>query len=286
MDICIADTSTQLGSLITELLANRGHTLSCLSQEDPYGNNLSQKLQTLTSGRQIDMVVLPALAYPGKEGAPVETEANREISLCQCITDHFSSLARKPQLLICLSSIAYYGNTENTEQIQEGSKAGKTAEALFFESVEKTTAVAGKAQIRTVILRPGVIVSPDSHGILKGRHRSHIRRYFDDSKQLLPWVSRNDAIRAISFILDDSTICGPVNLVSGDVITRLEMGTMLKEHFAVPATPPLPSFLARVLHHPGKDLLPRNLPKAAPLLLMNKGFLFQDISLLEYLKAS
>src|SRR5690606_27895687 len=105
-----------------------------------------------------------------------------------------------------------------------------------------------EAGARVVLLRTGLVVAPS--GGLLGRLRPLFRLLLGgrlgDGTQYEPWISLDDEVAAIRFVLEHPEVSGPVNLTGPDPVTNAEFTKALGEALGRPAPWVVPAFALRL----------------------------------------
>ena len=163
------------------------------------------------------------------------------------LADAMSSIDGGPRTLLSGSAIGYYGESL-IETFTETSAAGRGFLADVCVQWEDAAAPAGKAGVRTVFLRTGIVLSPKGGALKKllpifklgagGRMGS--------GRQWQSWISIDDEIAAIDHLLS-SEVTGPVNLTAPNPVTQAEFTRTLARVLRRPAFLPTPSFGPRLL---------------------------------------
>ena len=137
-------------------------------------------------------------------------------------------LANPPSTLICASATGFYGNQGN-KVLTEESKPGFGFLSDVCQKWEESTETARDAGIRVVNTRFGVVLTPKG-GILQkllALSRFGIVLRPGDENQHISWVSIEDVIGTIFYSIINSSIRGPVNVVSPNPVTNLEFSKTL-----------------------------------------------------------
>ncbi len=104
----------------------------------------------------------------------------------------------------------------------------------------------------------------------------------------MSWISLQDLVNAIVFLIDDPDIDGPVNVVAPNACTNAEFARSLGKAMKRPSVVPLPAAaVSMILGEVGDELVLAG-QRAAPAKLLDAGFEFadHDISIcLEHLTA-
>lgn len=124
-----------------------------------------------------------------------------------------------------------------------------------------------QAKIRTVLLRTGIVLSPDG-GALKKQlplFKLGLGGKFGNGRQWQSWISITDEVGAIIHLLN-SSVSGPVNLTAPEPVTNSVFTNVLGSVLGRPAVLPIPTFgpklllgteLANALLFTGQRVLPQ-----------------------------
>jgi uncharacterized protein len=179
------------------------------------------------------------------------------------------------KFFICASSTGCYGD-RGDEVIDEKVGYGEgflaeLCEAWEFASIK----LSGKTRI--VNLRFGMILGKDG-GILKRMlpvFQSGLGGKFGSGKQYCSWITLEDAVSVVEFIIDNETICGPVNVVSPGPVTNREFTKVLGKVLGRPTLLGVPrSLLRMVMGEFAKEVLLTSV-RAEPKKLIESGFKFE-----------
>ncbi len=289
MNILITGSSTILGSACVEFFFSSEHTLFLVDSLPLEKNEVESMLEKKTDGLDIDMVILTegeTLLDEAKTSYALRQKQKELLTQTSCLIDYISKKANKPQTLFLASSILIYGNDESQiRKVDENTPLHKGQGADFYQQLESLTKTLSDQNVRVISMRLGKIVSRQIEPVEVRMPFSYkfIPVAMGSNGQKISWISQEDTISAISFLLQNTDISGPVNFISGDFIPSTDYYTLIAQKFGLKRMIPLPLQLLRVLM--GKELFSyiRNLNQAIPAKLMQAGFLFKDISLGEYL---
>ncbi|MGZ5501294.1 MAG: TIGR01777 family oxidoreductase [Nitrososphaeraceae archaeon] len=146
------------------------------------------------------------------------------------LSESLTKLSNPPSLLICASAIGYYGDRPN-EYLTEDSIPGKGFLSEVCQKWENATKDASEIGIRVVNTRFGVVLTPKG-GILQ-KLLSPFKLGFGitigNKDQYISWVSIEDVIKSIFYSITNTSIKGPVNVVSPKPVTNLEFSDTLKK---------------------------------------------------------
>jgi uncharacterized protein len=230
------------------------------------------------------VVCLSGVGIGDHRWTPAYKRAIREsrLSAVAALAEAVASIAQPPHLL-CASAIGYYGDTGD-RVTDESASNGTGFLAELCGDWEAAADPARQAGARVVHLRSGVVLS--RQGGLLARLRPVVRLgvggRLGSGKQFVAWISLEDEVRAICFLID-SDIDGPVNLTAPEPVRNSELIAELARLMKRPAVVPVPKFALRlVLGELAEDALGGQ--RALPARLSAAGFTFRHPTLGEALR--
>lgn len=148
-----------------------------------------------------------------------------------------------PSRLLSASGVNFYGDTGG-RVADESTPAGRGFLAEVTRDWERATAPAERAGISVAHLRTGVVL--DAHGGLLGTvlplFRLGLGGRLGSGRQYLSWISVDDEVGAIRFLLERPDVTGPVNLCAPEPVSNAAyteaLGRALRR--PVPAAVPAP----------------------------------------------
>ncbi|GAB3666127.1 TIGR01777 family oxidoreductase [Actinocorallia lasiicapitis] len=177
------------------------------------------------------------------------------------------------------SAVGFYGDTGASET-SEDAPAGEGFLADVVERWEAATAPAADAGVRTVLARTGIVLSAD--GGMLGRLRPlfglGLGARLGDGRQWMSWITLDDEIRALRFLLD-SDLSGPVNLTAPNPVTNAEFTRSLAAALHRPAPFVVPAPLMRLALRDFAAEVPLVSQRALPTRLTAAGFTFTQPTL-------
>lgn len=165
----------------------------------------------------------------------------------QVLCDALAGLQNKPRVLCSASAVGYYGN-RGEEAVDESSPPGQGFLAGVCQAWEAATGSARDAGIRVVNLRIGVVLSPDGGALAKmlTPFKMGAGGVIGSGRQPISWIVLDDLVRAIEFVLSDTSLAGPVNAVSPQAVSNHELTKTLGQVLGRPTLFPMPAFAARL----------------------------------------
>ena len=192
------------------------------------------------------------------------------------LIDAFTKLKNRPKAFIAGSAIGFYGN-RGDDEMTEASPAG---EGFFPEVCRDWEAESRRAEdlgIRTVLLRTGIVLSKDGGalGTMLLPFKMGVGGVVGSGKQWMSWISLEDQIRAMLFVLENESIRGAVNLTSPNPATNEQFTKTLGEVLYRPTFLPLPEFAVGMIFGEMGDALLLDSTKVLPKRLEDAGFEFK-----------
>lgn len=182
----------------------------------------------------------------------------------------------KPQVLICSSAIGYYGNRRE-EVLTEESEPGTGFLAEVCQEWEAATRPAVEAGIRTVLIRTGVVLSPDGGALAKmlPAFKMGVGGILGDGRQWMSWIDVHDLVGAIHHILKSDLLWGPVNMVGPKPVTNQEFTKTLAGVLSRPALFPIPAFAVKLLFGEMGETVLLGSQRVEPTQLVSSGYPFR-----------
>ena len=201
------------------------------------------------------------------------------------LADKIKNMTHKPDVFISSSAIGFYGDRSERSEIETGVKGD-----LFISNVcklwEDASLEAQKAGVRTVMLRTGVVLTPLGGALAKMAlpFKLGMGVVLAKGRQYMSWISMDDEISAILFILKSDKIKGPVNLTAPEPVTNREFAKTLARVFSRKVFFTMPKFMIKtVWGQMGQETLLASI-RVKPEKLLNSGFAFQHKTLFSALK--
>jgi uncharacterized protein len=181
----------------------------------------------------------------------------------------------KVPLLVNASAVGYYGDTRN-RVVDEETPQGAGFLAQLCADWEAATATATEGGARVVTLRTGLVLSPG--GGMLGRLRPlfgiGLGARLGNGRQYFPWISLEDQIRAMEYVIGHEAISGPVNLTGPAPVTNGEFTTALGRALGRPTPMVVPGFALRAALGEFADEGLLSGQRAIPAALERAGFVF------------
>ncbi len=193
----------------------------------------------------------------------------------ELLANALAGLDSPPEILACASATGYYGD-RGDEILNEDVGAGSDFLADVSAEWEGATSPAADAGIRVVNMRISVVLTAAGGMVatVGPIFRLGLGGRLGSGAQYLSWISREDIVRAIEWILQHDDLRGPVNLCSPNPVTNSEFTRTLGSVLRRPALFPVPRFALRITQGEITDMLLASV-RAEPAKLSASGFEFR-----------
>lgn len=289
MNVLISGSSGFIGSSLSESLTQDNHSVIRLVRTSPATSPATVLWNSDADGliesdllESLDAVV--HLAGESISGRWTPEKKRRILSSrvegTGLLARTLANLNHKPSVFICASAIGYYGNV-GPQSVDESGSPGDGFLSNVCMAWEQATRPAEDAGIRTIHARFGMVL--DEHGgalqTMLPFFRKGLGGIVGNGRQMVSWISRTDAIRALRFLATTGDIAGPVNLVAPGAVTNRDFTKALGVALGKATPFPLPGFLAKVVFgEMGEELLLSS-ANVQPGVLLNHGFEFEHATI-------
>lgn len=238
MKILISGSSGFIGTALIESLSQKGHdvvrlTRGASNQEDLTRNtegNAEGNTEGLTSNliwnppeknvdlknEQFDVIInLSGESVAGKKWTPEQKQIlyQSRITTTRLLTSAIASMKTPPKLFLSTSAIGIYGERGNEVLTEKNilEKAGSKRTGDFMADLckdwEETAQLATEAGVPTFALRIGLVVGEGAKFLKLQRpfFKLGLGGWLGKPKSWISWVSLDDTLGAINFILENST---------------------------------------------------------------------------------
>ncbi|HMP90022.1 MAG TPA: TIGR01777 family oxidoreductase [Kiritimatiellia bacterium] len=202
------------------------------------------------------------------------------------LAEALASLSPRPKTLISASAVGYYGDRDD-ERLTEESPAGKGYLPQLCREWEDATAIARNSGIRVVNTRIGIVLSSRGGALasMLPPFKMGIGGTIGLGRHYMSWITLDDLVDAMIYILENEKVTGPANLTSPQPVTNKEFTKTLGRVLRRPTILPVPSPILKLL--PGNMANETFLSSARvePAKLIRAGFKFQNPDLENALQA-
>ncbi|GAA3215761.1 TIGR01777 family oxidoreductase [Actinocorallia longicatena] len=195
------------------------------------------------------------------------------------LAEAMASLKEPPGVFVCGSAVGFYGDTGAAEATEDSGR-GTGFLAELVEDWEAAAAPAAEAGIRVVFSRTGIVLAPK--GGLLGRtllpFRFGLGAQLGDGHQWMSWISLDDEVRALRFLID-TEVSGVFNLTAPHPVTNGEFTKALGRALHRPAPWFVPAAVLKLVLRDFAEEGPLISQRVLPRRLREAGFIFTDPTL-------
>jgi uncharacterized protein (TIGR01777 family) len=285
LNILVSGASGLLGSALIPFLTARGHRVVTLVRRapilekeeifwDPVAGYLDPK-----SVAEIDAIIHLA----GENISQGRWTKRKKKRIMESRTKGTALVAETavclepfPEVLVCASAIGYYGDRDD-RLLVEGDTPGNDFVSKVCVEWEKATEPASQKGIRVVLMRFGIVLSPEGGALarLLWPFKMGLGGKLGPGNQYMSWVAIDDAVKVMDHVLSDGSLFGPVNVVSPNPVTNLEFTKILGKVLSRPTLLNISTPVIKlVFGEMGKELLLSS-TRVEPKRLLETGYRFR-----------
>ena len=281
-NVLITGASGLIGSALVPFLEAQGYIVHALQRTPdsmrPYWNIEKQEIH-LNGCPTPNIIIHLAgenIASSRWTTKTKEKITNSRIQSTQLLVDFINNSATPPSLFICASAIGFYGD-RGQQPVDEGTSKGKDFVSELADRWELTCQQITSPKTRIVNLRTGIVLNNKEGALAKmlPAFNMGFGGKIDSGKQVMSWIDLKDQLNGILFIIEQSKLVGPINLVSPHPVNNKTFSIILANILKRPCILPLPAFLITLLFgQMGKELLLSS-TNVRPTKLLKAGFKFE-----------
>jgi len=194
----------------------------------------------------------------------------------EAIAEAIKHVQKKPKVLIQASAIGYYGSRQD-EPLDETSPPGEGFLTNVCGSVENAAQDIERLGVRCVIIRSGVVLGSQAGALprLAKLFRFYLGGHLGSGKQWFSWISLDDEVAAIRFLMENENLHGIFNLTSPQPVTMRDLCKTLGKVLHRPAWLAVPGFILRLALGEMADEMLLSGQKVLPERLLKAGFKFE-----------
>jgi uncharacterized protein len=264
MRVTLTGATGRIGVSIAEALHARGDDVTVLSRDPARARD---KLPPGIEATAWDPKAGPAptQALRGRDGvihlagedvaqrwsakAKREIHDSRETGTRNLVSGIEAAGDERPRALISASAAGLYG-PHGDEPVDEDTAPGDDFLARVVQAWEREARRAEDLGVRVVLMRTGVVLSPDAGALKKmlPPFRLGVGGPVGGGRQYLPWVHLDDVVGMYLAALDDDRWRGPFNVVAPNAVTNKEFSKALGAALHRPAVAPVPGLALKLLY--------------------------------------
>lgn len=290
--IAISGASGLIGSRLSEVLTSKGHKVIRLvrqrthNQDDVYWDPEAKHVE-LQGLENVDVVInLSGKNIAQEKWTPSVKTALKESRLksTALLASTLSKLRSPPRLFLSASAIGYYGNKDD-QIVDETAEPGTGFLSQLTREWELSTWAAEAIGTQVNHLRFGIVLDKNGGALQKmlTPMRFGLGATFGDGNQYMSWITLEDLVSAILFIIENPHPNGPINIVAPNPVTNREFMETLGSVIHRPVWFTLSEkMIGRLFGEMGRPLF-LDSTRVSPDKLLKAGFIFESADLREAL---
>jgi uncharacterized protein len=282
--VAVSGAGGLIGSALVRELVTQGHRVAPLVRRAPGAGEIGWDPEAgrLEPG---DLNDIDAIIHLAGENIGTRWTAARKARILasrvkgtRLLSEVAAQMAKPPRVMISASAVGIYGN-RGDEILTEESPLGDSHDFLVStgRQWEAGADAARTAGIRVVHPRFGLVLS--RRGGALGRmllpFRLGIGGRLGPGSQWMSWISIDDAVSALLFLMTNEEARGPLNVTSPAPVRNREFTTTLGRVLTRPVVLPVPSAALRLAFGEMADATLLASTRVVPQRLLELGFRFQ-----------
>jgi len=198
------------------------------------------------------------------------------LDAAKAVVEAVKRLQNKPKVVILASAVGYYGPRQD-EQLDEDSAPGEGFLAGVCRQVERFAEEIEGLGVRCVVIRTGVVLGRSGGALAKlaKPFRFYLGGHLGSGRQWFSWISLEDEVAAIRFLVEDERFRGVFNLTAPKPVTMKEFCQVLGKVLNRPAWLSVPGLAARLALGEMADEMLLSGQRVLPRRLLAAGFKFK-----------
>lgn len=280
MRVAVSGASGLVGSALVALLTTAGHEVVRLvrSPEASADAALWDPRRGLLEPEKLDGVdAVVHLAGENIAGGRWTERRKEEIRRSRrdgtaSLVASLAALPSPPRHFLSASAVGFYGDT-GTDTVDETHAGGSGFLAEVCREWEQAAARA-RSFARVATLRFGVILTPAGGALAKmlPPFRLGAGGVVGSGRQMMSWISLDDAVDAVLHCLASPSLSGPINVTAPSACTNRELTRALGRILRRPTIAPLPAPVVRLLFGEMGEAMLLASTDVAPRRLVASGF--------------
>lgn len=281
MRIAITGATGLIGTALTARLRETGHQVVPLSRRPiPGGIRWDPVRERLDSRALEGMDAVVHLAGAGigdRRWTPRRKDELRasRVQGTAFLARSLAALERRPATLISMSAVGIYGD-RGDDLLAEAETPGTDFLARLVVAWERAAAPARDVGIRVVHPRTGVVLTHLGGALprMLTPFRLGLGGTLGSGTQWMSWITLDDIVGGLQWLLIRSRLEGPVNLATPHPVTNAEYTTALGKLLGRPTVLPIPRALLLLLFGEMADATLLASQRVTPARLVEDGFWF------------
>lgn len=192
----------------------------------------------------------------------------------KAVTEAAQRAQNKPKVIVQASAVGYYG-ARGDEDLSESAPPGKDFTGESCQLWEASTQEVEAMGVRRVVIRTGVVLSGDGGALPRMAlpFKLFAGGPLGSGKQQFSWIHIADEVKAIRFLIENSSASGPYNLTAPNPLTNRDFARILGRVLGRPSLLPTPGFAFKIMFGEVSTVLLDG-QRVVPARLLEAGFRF------------
>lgn len=280
MNILVSGGTGFVGKHLTNRLINKGHHVFIITRT-PQAYESTENVTYLHYDAKLLPRIHAVINLAGDSLFGYWTKRKKErilssrINTTQTLINLMKQLPEKPQAFISASAVGFYGTSHDVIFTEKTIQPGDDFLAHVVVDWEKTARQAIDADIRTVILRLGVILGEEGAlPLMSLPVKLGVGGKIGSGEQWTSWIHIDDVISLILYSLENHQLEGPINTTAPHPVRNKDLIRTLAYFLKRPYWFPTPASVMRLAMGEMSELITKGqfvLPQKA----LDNGFTFK-----------
>lgn len=252
-EIVVTGASGWIGGYAATALQERGWSVTGVSRTPDQARDRRPDLAWIGTGTELDETVTRIGAvlnlcgrHPFEQPWTTDYVGQMRSSRIDTTRRIAAALARSAApdpLLVSGSGYPVYGDAGERSLPDDAPVSRGLVSGAMDADWEDAAAPAGETGARLVLLRIGLTLGNDGGAfpVLRQPFDAGAGIVLGSGRQWLPWIHREDTIRLITEIVENSAYRGPVNLVSPEAVRYADFAGALAQRMEIPCDTVVPA---------------------------------------------
>ncbi len=160
------------------------------------------------------------------------------------LAQSLAQMEQRPRVFVCASAVGIYGD-RGDEPLDEASATGT---GFLSELCREWEGAAVAEETRVVHARFGIVLSAAGGALAKMLlpFKMGLGGRLGTGRQYMSWIALDDAVAALAHVIQDESLCGPVNVVAPEPQRNADFTRELGRVLRRPTPFPIPAFALRL----------------------------------------
>lgn len=247
-----------IGSALSDLLRTKGHTVLILSRTktdkpNTFYWNLQERYIDPEAILKADYIIhLAGEGIADKRWTPQRKKdlINSRVETANILFEKVKELNPNLKGFISASGIGYYGATTSEKIYEENDASGNDFISEICKVWEKASLQFNAINIRTVILRTGVVLAKEGGALEKLSQpiKLGVGAALGSGKQFIPWIHLEDLCNMYVEAIENREFKGIYNAVAPEHVTNKSLTKMIAKNLKKPLwLPNIPAFVMKLI---------------------------------------